>query len=211
MSKLNKIYCFALLCIVITFSCSDTDVENIDIFTLYEEKIEQILDESDIESQRLMYSLLDANDKYKYWTSKMDSLLANKALSLVQVKYLKDLKQWLNPTIFDNHYQTDDQKYKRNKFTIAYLDEALLLFDDLYIYKNFYTLETQFSLRVSAEDEDADDDIGGTVTKNCTCSLDSYFTCGIGTTIECGKIKCNKKDSGCGWLWTNPCNGRCLF
>jgi hypothetical protein len=173
-------------------SCSSTD-EN--------ERVSSVLNEKNTNSQRLAFNLLNGNEKLKLWTDQLNEMIKEDNLNQDQLNLVNELLNKLNATIFDTSIvNNDEREIFMNIFAPDFVERARSIFNDEYVYNNFYRIRKQ---------PKALEPIGGIVgTNDCACNKSSYFTCGF-STYECKASTCEVLVDGCGFLGMFECNGKC--
>lgn len=188
MKKFISTFCVAFLLLL---SCTkNEDISNTN--DVNQQKVNMTLNEKDYETQKSMYNLLSASEKYFIWDNKVNDLLKDEKLNNSQKSVLLDLKNNLSVTIFDSESLNDEAEIFKNVYAVNFLKKANKHFTSDYVLSNLFSLSKIY-----------------TGEGSCTCSNDSSVTCGIGTGINCGAAVCKATTSGCGFLWDYACNGRC--
>ncbi len=168
----------------------------------YQKRINQVINEKDISIQRIMYSMLEKEDKHKYWHDKLDNLLKEKSLNDKQLSVLNLIREHLTIEIFENNENNEKIIFKtfHAKKIITDLVEN---FELKFITENFYSLKNGDLSIVEPPSFD------GQAARDCTCNIGSLFTCAVG--VDCRSYSpCKSSESGCGFLWQYTCNGNCM-
>ncbi len=187
--------------LLIVACSSESEISRIDNIN-YQKRINQVINENDNSTQRIMYSMLDKEDKHKFWRDKIENLLKEKSLDSKQIYALILVLNSLSTDIFDD--KDNDSKIVFKTFQAeALIKELVKNFDTKFISENFYSLRNGGIGIVPPPDLDGD------AVKDCTCNIGSTFSCSAG--VECKRYgSCKASGSGCGFLWGFPCDGNCM-
>jgi hypothetical protein len=200
MKKLSKLGKMVLLLLMVACS-SESEISGIANVN-YQKRINQVINENDNSTQRIMYSMLDKEDKYKFWHDKIEKLLQEKSLDNRQIYALNLVLKSLSTEIFDDN-ENDSKIVFRTFQANTLIEELSKNFDTKFIIENFYSLRNGGVGIVPPPDLDGD------AVKDCTCNIGSTFSCSAG--VECKRYgSCKASGSGCGFLWGFPCDGNCM-
>lgn len=161
-----------------------------------------------IELQRAIFNSWDYQKKKNVWIDKLSFVLANE--SFVQAE--RDHIQLLINHIDENYFQDKNIRENlnsRSRFAREWINYALYQLDwtkeyVAFIVYRLYTSQDQFEAelsKLSSINADATTDSEG----DCDCNVSADF-CG---TVDCRSQGCTTVPSGCGWLWSMPCDGSC--
>lgn len=148
------------------------------------------------ESQKLAYSMLSGNERHAVWDHKLESILENKSISEAQLNFVLNLKRELRPEYFESNLSERNVQL-HNRFRV-FEKEAIQLFSKEELNHFFGSLN---NVQEFEEQEIEPDD------RSCNCNKNASLFCPW--TSTCEGIRCNKSDSGCGWFWSDPCDGVC--
>lgn len=188
----KMLFIFGLLAITSLNSCSENELENLSNTNISETKINQVLNEKDSETQKLMYSSLNPDEKLSIWDRKLSILLTDKKLNKQQKELLIELKNNISSDVFNNKLLNDEKEIFKNVYSKSFLEKAKKVFSNQFIVTSFYTLSSK---TYNGEN-------------SCSCNIGAIFTCSY--KIECRTIKvCKPTNSGCGFMTAFECDGNC--
>lgn len=200
----KKIYRQGLLIILtllMAFSCKkETSESGIDQLMVSEFKTLQTR-----EQQKVAYPLLGADEKYYLWHEHISGFVGSNSLTQQQNDHLKKLLDELRPEFFASA-PTVNEDFRT--FSADWLKTAATLFrrSELLPIINSITLPTIKT--VTGVDTKAD------LAGGCDCNVasDTFTVCGMWETEKCrssSTTSCRASMEGCGFLWTDSCNGAC--
>jgi hypothetical protein len=196
---MKKIFLTLSISVLLFCSCSNnetSDVQN------SETKISAVLNEKNYESQKVMYQMLSAEDKFKIWQDKIDEAINNDDLNKNQIILLNEIKSKLLVIYFEDS-KSDEKEIFKNVYLKNYLEKCQKEFEYNYFYKTFFTLNGKLP------GDNFDDLDGDGNNPNCTCNQGSIWSC-AGVSSDCkSSNKCTSTTDGCGFLTMFECNGRC--
>lgn len=184
---------------LIMISCSDEN-EKIDITN---QKISTVREESNEDTQRIMYNLLTGQERLELWIKTLDDMVLKHNLNNNQKNILVELKANLNAGVFDSTIVNNDAREIFNEvYSKDFIKRARLIFTDQYLYDNL------FSLRVI---ESIEEDGGSNGPFDCGCRVTTIWNCGGPVTPwTCKSVSCTELAEGCGFLGNSTCNGKCV-
>ncbi|GEM54013.1 hypothetical protein B0A58_03540 [Flavobacterium branchiophilum NBRC 15030 = ATCC 35035] len=208
MKKLMFLFAF----IMFTFlSCSDNENANSqNSAQIVNTKINEVLKEKNIISQKIMYNLLSKEDKFKIWNDRLTKIIHNDKLTEQQLNLLNDLKSQLSVSLFNNDSMNDNREIFKNVYIKTFLKKSIAVFSEEFIYNNFYTLSNKSNDQIISREIVLENNIVGPKSK-CTCNIGSIWSCsGLGT---CRRSDCEPTQNwgGCGFLMFFDCNGKCFI
>jgi hypothetical protein len=162
----------------------------------------------DLQLQKAIFASWDHQKKRGAWIDKLQYVKANTSFTELEKFHIQALIDHINEDYFLKE-NLDKNSEIRSQFASQWLNYAhnKLGWTDQFIafmVYRLYTNQAQFDSELSAIRT-----IGTTVSTNsesgnCTCSVSSDY-CGSST---CSSNGCTTS-SGCGWLWSESCDGRC--
>lgn len=179
--------------------------------------------------RKLAYSLLNKNEKYSIWKSKMENLLNDDLLFGVKVKLndnqrslISEFNEILKPSLFSDE-DNDRKEYIKNIYVPNFISRAKDVFDDKYLIGMIFyeiTVTSSEKLKNSSINYDYQslinsfnsraDDFIISETKDCNCQKDSFFSCAWGQhETYCKKKKCKDSLDGCGFAGWYECEQIC--
>lgn len=165
-------------------------------------RIENVLSEKDITTQKTKYLMLSKNDKYILWKNKIAYLIENSGLTPEQIFLLRELKSQIKPSLFDSNIDNNNEKeIFNNVYAKNFLDRAKLIFDEKFVASNFFEISTHPNNYNKTEFTNEGD-------TSCQCKIGSVWSCLAGTW-ECKPNDCKGDTDGCGFLGLSECNGIC--
>lgn len=179
-------------------SCSDNnEIEE----TSSNKRISQVLNEKNYATQKIMYSLLNEEEKFKIWSDKIDNILQKNNLTKEQSDLIYELKNNLSLNLFKDGERNDEREIFKTIFVKNFLKKTVNVFTEDFIVDNFYYLSENSARTVFANADDLPD---------CTCNIGSMWSCS--GSFECKETnKCADTASGCGFLTFFECTGRCFL
>lgn len=147
------------------------------------------------ESQKLAYRMLSGNERQAVWDNHFESILESRNLNETQLSFILNLKSELQPEYFDNNLLETNVELHSNFQKLKNEAEQLFSVDELRNY--FGSLNNIQELEEEIEPDE----------RGCNCNKNASLFCPW--TSTCEGITCNKSDSGCGWFWSDPCDGVC--
>ncbi|RZK10942.1 MAG: hypothetical protein EOO46_08715 [Flavobacterium sp.] len=204
---------FIFICIVAMgmLSCSTDQTNDANLNEADALKMESVLKSNgDQESQKVVYRLLNENEKFLLWKNRFDVLSQESQLKASQRVLFRELRDRLKVSFFSDT-GNDEKEYFKNIFVPNYLErlEDEFTFNEINLV--FYSLNA-YSIspgRINELQEFDPNDRGssGDAAKDCNCNKGSLFGCGA--SQSCGSRTCESSSTGCGFLWAWECNGNC--
>lgn len=191
---MKKIFFMIFILFLFVFnSCSGDDTQ-LDSSSV---RIEKVLAEKNYETQKLMYTMLGANEKYRIWDDKISAMIKNDGLNSGQVELIEDLKRHLSINLFEETIKNDEREIFKYVYVKEFLKKSEKLFNRKYIYVNLFSISNKaLSPELSQP--------------NCTCNRGSMWSCAMATSDCGGNSRCNDSTSGCGFAGMFECNGKCF-
>lgn len=146
------------------------------------------------DSARAIYNTLSAQKKSEIWQEKMDSVLVAGNLSQAEINLINSVKNQLSANFFQN---TNDTNMVKNFGDNIYQQASALNWTEVRMAEAFTMPFTVFEMMPHNQAES-----GGV---NCECRTRTPTTCWNGCQYEPNCIKVR----GCGWFWSQECNGLC--
>lgn len=196
------IFCLiASLALFNLVSCSDNnDIEEVS----NNKRISQVLNEKNYATQKIMYSLLNEEEKFKIWNDKIDNILLKNNLTKEQSDLIYELKNNLSLNLFKDKEINDEREIFKTIFVKNFLKKTIGVFTEEFIVDNFYNVSSRIEYIADPGDPDNGELPG------CTCNRGSMWSCS--GSFECKSTnKCSDTTSGCGFLTMFECNGRCFL
>ena len=188
----NKIIrLLSLSFLIILFSCSN---DKNDSAQISKSSISTIIKIKNIDEQRIVYKLLNPEEKMSLWIEKFNIVLEDSKLNNNQKALIIDLRNNLKANYFSNE-QDDDKEYFKTIYVVNYLKKIEKVFSREQIEDVFYKVSIN---RI---------EIGP--KKACNCNKGSLFGCGA--SASCNNKTCEDSNTGCGFLWAWECNGVCAW
>jgi len=217
MKKISIAQLFYLFFVLLFVSCSqESGREETAANSKSAIKIQQVLDENDLDTQKIKYNLLSGEEKYSLWNNKYESLINGtykaQATGFFLNEEQKELIQELKNKITVNVYNTEDsdeKAYFKNIYTPSFLKKAEKIFTYEQIGNIFYKVSETASIS-AAQHSSAKTASVADAEKPCVCNVGAIFTCQWGGE-RCEAQKCvgNGRPDGCGFNWDYPCDGLC--
>ena len=158
--------------------------------------------------QKAVYNSWDAQKKREAWIGKLQHVISSGSFAEPEILHLQKLTGHIHEDYFLESGVREEQE-SRKRFADEWINYAVskLGWSEQYIaflvyrlYTEQYQFDDELSL-LSLLDKNVSTD---SETVSCTCSTSSDY---------CGYSYCHTGDcsitSGCGWLWTEQCNGVC--
>jgi hypothetical protein len=205
-----------LIVLCLSTSCSQYSTSEDALVTEKSEfKINQMLNEKDVERQKLKYALLSSEEKYTIWLNKYESLindgtsLKHKGIILndKQKELIEELKNKLTQNVFDKN-DNNEKEYFRNIYVPNFLKRAKKVFTYDQIGSLFYKL-SESTTDISHEKQSASARVASGWVRDCNCDKGAFFSCQWGGDKCDGQASCTQTFSGCGFNWMWACNGLC--
>lgn len=189
---MKKLLLTLIASVILFSSCSNNEANDLQN---NESKISSVLNETNYDTQKIMYQILSKENKLQIWEDKIDNMILNDDLNNDQIDLIKDLRSNLNAQIFDESENNDVREIFKNVYVKNFIKRAQFLFEPGYFESNFYTLNNKVA------------PIGS--QPGCTCNKTSIYSC-AGNTSDCqSSSSCDTTADGCGFLTMFECNGKC--
>ena len=162
-----------------------------------------------ISLQKAIFNSWDYKKKREAWMDKIYYILNNNTFSEKELLHIQKLEDHITGDYF-THENIDRDVIFRSEFAENWITYATdeLCFSDKYVAFLVYRLymETgQLDAELSALVSLRSNPIADSENSDCGCNQGADF-CGIG---KCISDDCTLTSSGCGWLWSMPCDGNC--
>ncbi len=214
---MKRFYILLLLGILL-FSCGQSELEfSCDpvINAFVSENREELsritvneLTSYETELQRAVFNSWDYRKKRNAWIDKLRFVLADENLTNAEITHIQNLINHIEEDYFlDENIQHHAEA--RSQFATRWISYAtknlgwsgqFIAFMVYRLYTNQSQFDSELSLLESLNTSAVTDSEG-----NCNCNVSSDF-CG---NIRCSPGGCSASSSGCGWLWSMPCDGNC--
>jgi len=213
---MKQIFCIVLFSVVL-FSCQQTELEYscdpvinkyvIENKAAFSQISVTELTSYEVALQKAVFRSWDPEKKRNAWLDKLHQVLRSNSLSKSESDHIQRLIDHLEIGYFlDENIQKNN--ISRTKFANEWLNYAS---KDLgwseqfiaFVVYRLYTNQSQFDAELSVLKSI---NVGASVnseTGSCNCNTSSDFCLGSTCTSGCST------SSGCGWLWSSPCNGSC--
>lgn len=190
------------------FSC-DPEINDFIIENREELKILTVneLGAFEVPLQKAIFVSWDYKKKRSAWINKLTTILANESFSKQEKNHIQKLIDHIHLEYFKEE-SILTESISRHQFADEWMEYGIneLGWDDQFIayvvfrmYTNYYQFEAELSMLKSF----------GTIV-----TTDSEGSCNCNTSADfCSGALCNSNgcttSSGCGWLWSESCNGSC--
>ena len=162
-----------------------------------------------IDVQRAIFTSWDASKKKEIWIEKLQKVAVADSFDSAEIFHIQDLIDHIKNGYFANEDMNKDSlenvDYARYWINYATVDlgwsKKYIAFMVFRLYTNPEQLDNEFSGLTSLRTNVA---VNGE-TGNCNCSVSSDY---CGSSI-CASGNCTIT-SGCGWLFSQSCNGLCF-
>jgi hypothetical protein len=213
-----KKFCLILLPAALFFSCQKSEPEFscdpvINAFVSENrEELSQItvieLTSYETELQRAVFNSWDYRKKRNAWIDKFRFVLADENLTIAEIAHIQNLINHIEEDYFlDENIQHNAEA--RSQFASCWISSATKdlgwsgQFIAFMVYR-LYTNQSQFEAELS-ELNTLNTSVVTNSEGSCNCSVSADF-CG---NVRCFSGGCSASSSGCGWLWSMPCDGNC--
>jgi hypothetical protein len=210
---------FILLFHMVLFSCRQAELQfscdpAIDAYVAGNLKSLSLLTFSELAGyklplQRAIFNSWDAEKKRNAWIDKLYFVLENEPFSEAEVLHVQELIDHIYPGYFLKENLEQEKEY-RSRFAADWIavardnlewPEQYVAFIVYRLYASFSEMEAEMSMLHG---------LHGSVTTNsetgsCDCSTSSDY-CGLSM---CESGECTASPTGCGWLFSRPCDGLC--
>jgi hypothetical protein len=214
---MKKLFYSILLCALLFTSCTRNEFEfscNPELNTYIATHLDEVsqipfqeLTSSDLVFQQAAFRSFSIEKKREVWLQKIQTLIDSKMYSDVETNHLVKLKEHLTKDYFAPN--KDEQQIKqRREFAASWISYAKNTLgwsakDVAFVVYRLYSKQSQFDIEVDAinslaEQATTDPEL------SCHCSSSTDF-CSLGVCVMDG---C-KSSLGCGWFWTENCDGNC--
>lgn len=163
-----------------------------------------------------VYRTFSPEKKYVFWEQKRDELLELE-WSDEERQFIVELYDYIlsNPQVFEPDY------FENEEYLSAFQDfvsewyssvKEVLYWNDLVVYYVAFTGNKYGSPVPDNHYHDGDGGGGGPLSPDCSCNTIQDFCDpnSYGTGLSCKtKYPCELKAGGCGWFFTQKCNGMC--
>jgi len=167
------------------------------------------LTNSDLVFQQAAFRSYDATRKREVWMQKIQSLLVTQIYSPDEFAHVYSLLNHLH----ENYYVKENIESERNerkqfatdwinkaKYSLGWSDQKVA-FVVYRLYSTTSQFDTELKFIQSIQQQDDIQPVG-----NCSCSTFTDYCTGISL---CNSGSCLLTSSGCGWLWSEDCDGTC--
>jgi hypothetical protein len=157
--------------------------------------------------QKAVYNSWDAQKKREAWIGKLQHVISSGSFAEPEILHLQKLTGHIHEDYFLESRVREEQA-SRKRFADEWINYAVskLGWSDQYIaflvyrlYTEQYQFEDELSILAALSSSVTTDS-----ETSCTCNTSSDFCIGG----DCASTGCSTI-SGCGWLWTEQCNGVC--
>jgi hypothetical protein len=159
------------------------------------------------ETQRVAYETMSASERLSLWQNHLAWAKSNLTLTTAQLEKTSELDAMLNTEFFSSTKSSDAfEIWKATASEVFSPRQLYLLFHQPFQFK--------------AETFNSSDPLSGYLhagdkTPECSCNSIEINHCLFLTDNPFGQFQCKgsckPSQTGCGWLWKAPCNGRCEF
>ncbi len=204
------LFCLSV-CILVTSSCSKRDKDD-NVSASSVNKLNAILSLNSKEDRKIAFRFLTGTEKAVLWKAYLSRNLSVNSYSDEQAALIKESFVFLTPAFFENDAALASDLFEVWKFRVTTAFSARLkaaTFNDLLGTEGFE----------NTDDKDNQLASGALrlppVVCECNTSSDfcSKYNYNIGplcaVTYKCNAGGCTPKEDGCGWFWTEKCDGKC--
>ena len=193
----------------VNFSCDPVLNEYV---STHQEALAQLsfhdLVSSDLEFQQAVFRSYNPVKQRDLWIEKIQYLLDNEKYSADEYAHVKSLLDHLHENYFTKE-NLKSEASKRSQFKTDWINVAKnkLGWTNRYIafvVFSLYTSQDQFDIGVQALSSGVSINKINPTAKVCSCSTTTSF-CNLG----CSPTGC-QKTTGCGWFWSETCDGNCV-
>ncbi len=158
--------------------------------------------------QKAVFNSWNFEKKRSAWLDKLNYILSNEDLNSNEIDHINKLIDYIQPDFFSDEFIQQNSKYisqfKDEWIEYAYNElgwsKQYIAFITYRLYLNWAQFEDEL-LMLSIRSESVSPDPGG----NCDCNVADDF-CGV--TNDCLSSGCTI-GGGCGWIWSEQCDGNC--
>lgn len=210
---------FAVFASVFLFSCQVDELEFSCDPVINSFVVENMAELSKISTQELtsyetplqkaVFRSWSPERKRQAWLEKFQYVLDHQSFSEDERKHIFKLVNHIVEGYFEDQLKPEG-KLIRNNFSKDWLDVATndLGWDDRFISFCVYRLyvdQSQFETEVSSLKSTSLSMSANSESGTCNCNISNDFCSGG----NCASSGCAASSSGCGWLWSEGCNGLC--
>ena len=169
-------------------------------YTLHPDRAD-LLQYSDRSDQIDHFNNVTPQKRYNIFYNKFEQVLSLSEWTQDQIDLLEDMKDELSVNGFDwNHQEHAD--------LLSYASTWLVSANQHFTKKQLGVIGGTAGNYISAGDPVM---TPASSALKCHCSDDSDWCWEGGTDCVSGQFNCDPSNTGCGWLWGYPCNGRCWY
>jgi hypothetical protein len=200
--KTQIIYTLIFLSIFIISCSKNESITEDDNFLQGMQIYKRLSMSSNLEETRLAYSSLSSSERQKMWQAKLTSKLISNSFSAEQKRKILDIKNHLTLDVFN---KGDAREIFYTNWFPSWATSATKTFSNIEIYNLIFSINDISPVTNLQESP-----------KGCICALHSTFTCPKWSVtwplvLNFGTCKlkgtCVAKDSGCGALMDQECDG----
>lgn len=185
------LFIFGLSLCFIAISCSKSE-ENSELDNnMMSSKVSNVLNENSTPEKKLMYSLLNKDEKKIFWIKTLETIISKNNLNKNQINLINELKNNINSDIFNESSNNDKREIFKNRYVNEFINKAKVLFTHNQINSIFFDANSKLY----------------DSTPVCNCNGGSIFACG--DSYQCKETSCKLKVHDCGFLWMFDCDGEC--
>ena len=208
-----------LLLFLFLFSCQKTELQfscdpDIDSYVSQNLKSLSLLSCNDLASyelpmQRAIFNSWDSAKKRNVWIDKLYLVLENEPFTKTEVRHIQTLIDHIHSGYCLEEAIKQEKEY-RSRFAADWINVALdklewteqfIAFIVYRLYASYSEMESELSMLHDLQENVTTN----SETGSCGCSTTTDY-CGSST---CKADECSSTSYGCGWLFSNPCNGIC--
>jgi len=158
--------------------------------------------------QKAIFNSWDFGKKREEWINKLNYVISNENLTIKEVDHLQKLIFHIQPDYFSDDFLNKNSE-QISQFAATWLDFSIreLGWSDQFIAFIVYRLyinQSQFEAELS-ELRSIMTNTSANSESNCSCNTSEDF---CGDYFRCSSTGCSSS-GGCGWLWSQTCNGTC--
>ena len=166
------------------------------------QKIESILNNTDVAFKRLAFTELNVNEQVQILKAHLQDQLSSFRKERTKYNFIIKVMNSITPSSIE--------KNSDNQTKNALLEyEAHQIFSKDECYYLFYSLEKP-DIKTLTAPEGSAVEVGAPAQNDCHCNSSSFWSCIFQKDCKKGAFDCNRKDSGCGWLLSDACDGKCV-
>jgi hypothetical protein len=157
----------------------------------------------DVSVQRAIFSSWSPEKKSEAWRYRLSRVLSDNDFNLLEIIHIQRLIDSISPELFikPNNYDNEYQAFKTEWLNYAVNELQWNEYFTAFLVYRFWFTQEQFTNEIS--EYSVEDSEPNPVYCNCNSANDFC------QETHCFPSSCTATEQGCGWLWSQPCDGRC--